>query len=121
MKQKKIVGAYKALASLSRQKMPLREARKIFNLRAKLQPSIDFQAEEERKLLEEMGLTLEFGGLVHFKDEKQQAAYFQRVAEIGEMEEETEAEPITLPALDHIQISAEELEALDGFVEFAEG
>lgn len=120
MKQKKIVGAYKAMESLYRQHMPLREARKIFNLRMALQPAINFQSEEEKKMLEEMGLALEFGGYVNFKSEDQQKAYFQRVEEIGETEADLEIDPVALPKLDGIQISAEELEALEGFVEFTE-
>ena len=81
---------------------------------------LGLESEEEKKMLEEMGLALEFGGYMNFKSEDQQKAYFQRVEEIGETEADLEIDPVALPKLDGIQISAEELEALEGFVEFTE-
>ena len=120
MHQSQIILAYKSLAKLSRQDIPIRGACRLHRLSQALKPVWDFQAQEEGKLIEKLNPTLT-DGAVTFKSEQDAQEYASRLKELAEMEvDDIVYTPVTMPIPDGVAMSVRDIEALDGFVEFTD-
>lgn len=97
-------------------------ARKLFSLKKLLEPNFEFYAEEERKLIEDLGGTVTEDGAILFQDQE------KGLAELSKGRQEllaSECEiPIDKPIIFHdsegIQVSGEEIGLLDGLADFKE-
>lgn len=90
----------------------------LFRMKQKLKELIEFQAEEEQKLVEAHGGTIAEDGTITIKDEDQRIAFSADKAKLYELPVDPEIEPVTVE-LDGIpEITMDEIEALDGFVTF---
>ena len=97
-------------------------ARKLFSLKKLLQPEFEFYAEEEKKLIDELGGTVTEDGAILFAD---QAEGLRKLAEGRKELQATECDiPIDTPIIfrdnEGIQVSGDELEILEGLAEFKE-
>ena len=97
-------------------------ARKLFTLKKLLENSFEFYAEEEKKLIEEIGGQVMPDGTIIFPDQKEGARRLQEGrAELLAAEVEI---PIDTPVIFHdsegIQVSGEEIGNLEGLAEFKE-
>lgn len=97
-------------------------ARKIFSLKKLLEPNFEFYAEEEVKLIKELGGTVNDDGVVLFQD---QQAGMKKLAEGRKALFETEVDvPIDTPIIfrdaEGVQVSGEEIGLLDGLADFKE-
>jgi len=129
MKQVQIIKAMQALNNLAAQALPIKSACAIHRLRVQLRPAWDFQQEEEDKLLGKLKPTIDPDGNLDFKTPEDAQKYRELLKELGAMDAEGNTlpegftiQPVTLPlrAMDGIQITANEVEALEGFVTFME-
>lgn len=97
-------------------------ARKLFSLKKLLEPSFEFYAEEEQKLIADLGGTVGDDGVILFSN---QAEGMKKLIAGRKELYETECEiPIDTPIIFHdsegLQISGEEMEILDGLADFKE-
>lgn len=129
MKQVQIIKAMQALNSLAAKALPIKEACAIHRLRVQLRPAWEFQQEEEDKLLSQLQPTLNEQGEMVFKSTQDAQKYRGLLKELGAMDAEGNTLPegftiqpvaLSVCALDGIQITANEVEALEGFVTFEE-
>ena len=97
-------------------------ARKLFNLKKLLEPNFEFYAEEERKLVTELGGQIMDDGQIIFTDQQ------DGMKQLAEKRKEilaSECEiPIDTPIIFHdsegIQLSGDDIAALDGLADFKE-
>ena len=87
-----------------------------------IQPEFEFYAEEEKKLIDELGGTVTEDGAILFADQEEG---LRKLAEGRKELQATECDiPIDTPIIfrdnEGIQVSGEELEILEGLAEFKE-
>jgi hypothetical protein len=97
-------------------------ARKIFTLKKLLEPNFEFYADEEKKLVEELGGTIKDDGAILFPDQQEG---LKKLAEGRKELLASECEiPIDKPVIFHdsegIQVSGEEIGILEGLADFKE-
>ena len=97
-------------------------ARKLFSLKKLLEPNFEFYAEEERKLIEDLGGTVTEDGAILFPDQE------KGLQELSRGRQELLASecdiPIDTPIIfrdsEGLQVSGEEIGILDGLADFKE-
>lgn len=97
-------------------------ARKVFSLKKLLEPNFEFYAEEERKLIEELGGTVTDDGAILFPEQE------KGLQELSRGRQELLASecdiPIDTPIIfrdsEGLQVSGEEIGILDGLADFKE-
>ena len=113
--QKRAVEAYAVLNQMGR-KVTGKTAFTLFRLKRKMKEIVEFQGEEEIKLVEKHGGRLTEDGRIIFDDAEMKTAFQIEQRKLGEME--CEIEPVMLKDDEIPQITMAEIEALDGFVIF---
>lgn len=131
MKQYQFIEAYKALNHLSSQVLPIRTAYALHKLRRAISPAWEFQVNQEKALIEKLGglpqngangVIISFGNPDDPDAIERANQYKSKMLEIAEMEiNDVRFEPVHINMDDTIDISINEIEALDGFVVFEEG
>lgn len=120
MKQSTIIAAYKALSNLSEQTLPLKTAWNISKLMGKLRKFWDFQTSEESKFFQAHPVEPGENGTVIFKSVEDAKAFRERMAELAEMEQEVDITPFSMSLNDSAKLTAKEIAALEGFIDFKE-
>ena len=121
MNQGSIISAYKSLKKLAAQELPIVYACRIHRLMVSLRPAYDFQVEEEEKLLRKMNPSVLGDGNLQFSTVEDAQEFKARMKEITDMEvDDIEVKPITIPIMTNANLTANDIDALDGFVEFVE-
>ena len=112
--------AFDAFITLSRMrnKVKGKDALYLFHMKNMLKEPVDFQNEEEVKLVEEHGGTITDNGTIIIADAEKRTAYQKARKELGEMECEVHTDPVKVSLERNPDITMEEIELLDGFVEF---
>lgn len=118
--QGKAIAAYGTLAQLGRKTMPSFAAYKLFRLKKALSPMIEFQTEQEEKLVDELGGRITETGVILFAEKEKQAEYAKRHRELEALACEVETERIRMYMKELPEISPEQMEALDEFIEWKE-
>lgn len=113
MNQGKVILAIKALDKLKNQQMPLQLSYKVYKLRKELQTHWDWQVEKEMELLERFGEPAD-NGMVVKQDSR--ADFNSALNFISFTEVEQDWTPIRIPMSTELKISAEDIDALDGFI-----
>lgn len=121
MKQKKIVDAYKALNKLAACPLPIKTAYAVHKLRTALRPVWDFQCEEEGKAIDRLRPVVTGDGDLTFPSMESKREFLRVQSELAGQEHEIDFQPVTIELLDGITLSANDIDALDGFVTFEEG
>lgn len=117
--QKEAVAAYKVLEKIKDQPMSWKMAYWMTKLRQKLKVQMDFQTECEKKLVEKYGVTPTADGRVKLKSPEEARSFDAEWTEIGEIQlTDLKIKPIVLTEMDALRLSPEDVENLDGFVEF---
>lgn len=111
------VTAYKAITAL-RQRVRGKEALALHHLKRVLQENMDFQAEEEERLIAEYGATVIPGGMVTIEDAEKRMAFQVAHKALQDTECEVDAEPVTISIESNPDITLEEIEQLEPFVTF---
>lgn len=116
---RKAVEAYAALTQMGDIRRAPATQIKLFKLKKLLQPSFEFFSEEERKLVDEFGGTIDPMGRVMFEDKSKNSKYVEERKQLMDLECGVELDSkITIHATELKEISIAEMEALEEFVEF---
>ena len=114
--QQRAVVAYGTLAGMG-QKVSGKTAFSLFKLKQTLRGIVDFQSEEEMKLVKKYGATVtDDGRILPGDDPEKFKKLLKEKAELNEME--CEIDPAEIRLDDIPEITMNEIEALDGFVIF---
>lgn len=118
--QGKVVKAFNVLATMSSKPMNSFAAYKLFRLKKALTPVVEFQSEQEYKLIEELGGTIDQNGRIHIEDKEKQVEFITRHQELEKMECEIETEKISMFPKELPDISLSDMESLEEFIEWKE-
>lgn len=121
MKQGKIIDAYKALSKLASCQLPIKTAYQLHKLRTALKSAWEFQCEEEGKLIERLHPVADADGNLTFATMESKKEFLRVQHELSEHEQEIDFQPVVIGFSDGITLSANDIDALDGFVTFGEG
>ena len=119
-KQGKVTVAFRAILNVAQQPLPSFAAFKLFRLKKALQEIIDFQAEQEQKITEELGGSIDAMGRFHFENDEKSKQFLERHKELDDMECEIGTERISMFMKEIPEISISDMEALDEFIEWKE-
>lgn len=119
-KQGTVVNAYAVLMGMSRKPLNSFTAYKLFRLKKKLAPIVEFQREQELKIVEEVGGSISEAGEVQFEDTESRKKFVEQQRELGELECEVEAEKITMMPKELPELSVSDMEALEEFIDWKE-
>ena len=125
MKNAKIISAYKALATIGEQKLPLSVSHKLWTIKKMLEPHWEFQVEKEQEVIQKYKPVIAPDGAVTFKSDEDAKAcreeYEKTVNELADLEVELgDYKKVVLHFDDKIDLSVQDIEAFSDFVEFAE-
>ena len=115
--QGKVLTAYTALMRI-KGKVRGKDALDLFHLKNQLQEFIDFQGEEEMKIVEEHGGQVTPEGTVLIADEEKKKAFQTAMMELRNMEVEVKADQPTLNLERNPEITMEDIEQLHEFINF---
>ena len=121
MKHGKLINAYKVISDLYQQRLPLPISYKLYKLKNTLQKAWDFQVDSERKLIDEFKPNPTDDGRLQFADVDSAQAFDKRVKEVLDMDSDIEITPVSLPLIDGMSITPEDIEKLEGIINFTEG
>lgn len=116
--QGKAIKAYLALQTMGQNKLPSTTAYKLFRLKKALQDVVEFQTEEEKKLVDECGGTVTESGTIIIEDAEKRREYAEKRKELDGMECDVNYNQIKLSSAEIREMSINEMESLDGFVDF---
>lgn len=114
--QGKAVAAFTTLAMMARRTMPTLAAYKLFKLKKALADIVDFQSEQEMKLIEELGGSISDSGQLQLDTKEKRKEYAERHKELEAMECEVPTEKICMWMKELPELSLADMEALDEFV-----
>ena len=115
MKQILYMEAYNALDGMGK-KVTGKIAFKLFGLKKKLEEIVQFQLEEEKKLIEKYEGVVNESGLIRFANPEKSAEFFREKKELYGMDYDIEAIEVDIDSVPDVTL--EEIEALDGIVVF---
>lgn len=120
MKQGKIIKAIGALERVSNQRMPLKVSYSLFKLQQSLQPAMDYQAQREKELIDEFPPSETNGNRLTFDNPENGIGFNKGMKELAEMESDVTFTPVRIGTDCQIDISMEDIAALEEFVVFAD-
>lgn len=121
MTQGQVMDAINVLNRVCKQTMPLKLANRLFKLRQALAPAMQFQMEEEAKLMEKYPPSRQEGNQLFFDDKEVGRAFNQKLAELADIESDIEFKPVEIHDGVDIGIKPDDIGMLQGFVEIIEG
>lgn len=111
----KAIAALNALGELRGQKINRDTAKALFHLKKQLNDSSEFYVEQICEVCDRLGVAM-INGVVQFGDAAdKREAFIREVADIEAVEAKLDCEPVDLSG-EEIKISAEFVEATDGFI-----
>lgn len=117
--QKNIVKAYKAVDKISSICLDLKLAYKFFRLKQILKKQYEFQTEREMSFVREFEGEVLAGGKVQCKTTEDARALSGKIEELENMEVDLgDFDKVQLPLNSELNLSMNDLEALDPFIEF---
>lgn len=122
--QEQIIRAYKTLQGLAEKPLKLKLSYQIYKLMKKLQTYFDFQVKTEKELFEKFKPTLAEDGRNFEFESAEDAKEFGETLDTlrNTVIDDLDFKPIRIDLeKEDIEITAKELENLDGFVDFIEG
>ena len=117
--QQKAVVAFTTITSMGQKPMNSLTAYKFFKLKKALKDAVDFQAEEEMKIINELGGSVTETGEIKLEDDKR-AEFIARHKEMEEMECEINSDRVEIMLSEIKDISLADMEILEPFVEWKE-
>lgn len=101
-----------------RQRVKGHDALNLFHLKNVLQEHVEFQADEERRLVDEYGGKVTETGVVLIADDDKRKEFQEEYKKLLEMEVEVNTGAIVLPLDRNPEITLEDIEQLNGFIIF---
>ena len=96
------------------------DALHLFHLKNMLRESVDFMAEEDVRMVTDAGGVITDTGMVIIADKEKRAENMKARKELDEQETEIHTDPVVIRIDRCPDITAEQIELLDGFVIFEE-
>ena len=93
-------------------------AKRLFDLRKKLNEAVEFVIERQKAIMDETGVTYDDTGRWVYPDDETREKFDRMNAEL--LDTETEIEPVTVKAAAVPGLDINDIAALDGFVEVEE-
>ena len=90
----------------------------LFRMKQKLREIVEFQAEEEQKLVDKLGGKITETGQIIFAGDDEKRAFIEEKKKLGEMKIDPAIEPIRIAPDKIPEINMDEIEALQGFIIF---
>lgn len=118
--QGKAVLAYTTIAQMSRKPMPSFAAYKLFRLKKALAPVVEFQSEQEQKMVDEFGGRITENGMILIEDTDKRRAFAEKHKELDGMTCEVETGKIEMHMKELPDLSVADMETLDDFVTWKE-
>lgn len=118
--QKKVMSAFLVIAKMQTKPMPSLTAYKLFRLKKALADNVEFQAEEEKKLVDELKGTISPDGNITFEKPVDQVAFLSKRVEMEKLECEIGIDRVAFRADELPELSVADIEALDDFIEITE-
>ena len=115
--QGQVLAAYSAILGMGK-RVTGAVAFSLFRVKQQLKPLIEFQTEEEMKLIQKYGGELDESGQISFKKPENKAKFLKERSEFSRMEIKPPLEPVKVDPAAIPDINMEEIEALNGFIEF---
>ena len=115
--QGKILTAMEALGRI-RQRVKGHDALNLFHLKNVLQEHIDFQSEEERKLVDEYGGKITETGVILIADDEKRRAFQEEYKKLLAMEVEVNTGVVVLSLDRNPDITLEDIDQLNDFIIF---
>lgn len=115
--QGQILTAYTALMRI-RKTVRGRDALDLFHLKNQMQENIDFQSEEESRLITEYGGNVTPEGMILIADDEQRAKFQKAMAELRNMEVDVKIDMPTVNLDRNPDITMEDIEQLHEFINF---
>lgn len=121
MKQIQLVEAYKTLKKMANIPMDITTSFKLMKLKKRLEEYYQFEEQEEMKMFNEFhGELINDGRSMQFPTQEDANAFSKKWQELKDMEVEIEIEPIPVMLDQDIRLTIQDMEALDGFIQFIE-
>ena len=125
MKQKDIIKAFHALQKYEEKDLPIRISYSLFKVKKLIEDHVEFQLNAEQEIFQKYKPTSNEDGSLKFKSEEQAREFAQefssKIDEIGEIEVELDLKNKPKISLDQmVDMSIEDIEALEPFIEFTE-
>lgn len=118
--QGKAVAAYVTISQMSRKPMNSFAAYKLFRLKKALAPVIEFQSEQEQKIVEELGGRITEAGAIMIEDKDKRKEYNDRHRDLEGMSCEINTEKITMVMKELPELSVADMETLDEYIDWKE-
>ena len=117
--QQKAVVAFTTITRMGQKPMNSLTAYKFFKLKKALKDTVDFQAEQEMKIIEELGGSVTEAGEIKLDDDKR-AEFIEKHKELEELECEINSDRVEIKLSEIKDISLVDMETLEPFVEWKE-
>lgn len=121
MKLERAIGAYQIITRLNAIRMKSSAtARKLFSLKKLLESAYEYYAQEEKKLVEEIGGVIQEDGAILFPDQDEgMKKLSEGRAEVLDQEWDVAIDaPIIFRDAEGVQVSGNDIETLDGLADF---
>lgn len=118
--QGKAIPAMSTINGLGQKYMKSTTAYKLFRLKKALESIIEFQVEEEQKLIDELGGTINQNGMVHFDDREAGIQFAERRNELNNLECDLDIEKQDISMSEIPEISIAGIESLEAFINWVE-
>ena len=90
----------------------------LFRMKQQLRDIVEFQSEEEAKLVDKLGGKITETGQIIFAGDEEKRAFIEGKKKLGSMEIDPAIEPVRIAPDKIPEINMDEIEALQGFIIF---
>ena len=90
----------------------------LFRMKQQLRDIVEFQSEEEAKLVDKLGGKITETGQIIFAGDEEKRAFIEEKKKLGSMEIDPAIEPVRIAPDKIPEINMDEIEALQGFIIF---
>lgn len=110
-----VIDTMAALEEIRGQRMPKGKAKELFFLRKAMEPSQEFFQEQQKEIIEKIGLKISGDGKIDLSDPEKRRKYMEEIRELRGLEAKIEAEPLDLSEID-VEVSEMFMGATEGIV-----
>ena len=118
MKQSDIIKAYKTIQKYEHEKLPLNTSYALYRIKKQLEDQWNFQVERETTIFEKYKPEIKENGNFIFKTPEDTQNFAKDIQELADMDIDIDIRKSTISFEDNVQMSVEDISALEEFVIF---
>ena len=118
--QGKAVAAYAALNQMARKPMNSFTAYKLFKLKKAVGMIVEFQSEQERKIIQELGGSVSEAGAILIDDKEKRIEYAKRHKELEDLPCDVNIEKMTMHMKELPEMTMADMDILEEFIDWKE-